>query len=113
MDMLQLCGGMRNKKSLEQEINEFLEKWNSDELCKFFHNIIPLVELFNVDEDNDWVKDIVGEENEQNVRLIRTVYLLSRIADFHAAILSGTKVQFKDLYKRMEKVGIVEVEHEE
>ena len=94
---------MKKIKSLEQEINEFLEKWDFNQLCNFLRDIIPLFELYDVEDENDWVKDAVGESNERNVRLIRTVYLISRIAEFHTGNLAIIKMNFKDLYKRMEK----------
>ena len=94
---------MRIKKTLEQEINEFLGKWDADKMSSFLRDIIPLFELYDVEEDADWVKDAVGESNERNVRLIRTVYLVSRIAEFHAGALASIKMNFKDLYRRMEK----------
>jgi len=97
---------MRVKKTIEQEINEFLEKWDANQMCDFLRDIIPLFELYDVEDENDWVKEAVGELNERNVRLIRTVYLVSRIAEFHAGILASIKMNFKDLYRRMEKHGM-------
>jgi len=103
---------VRNKKTLEQEINEFLEKWDRDQMCDFLRDIIPLFDLYDVENDHDWVKDAVGEDNATNIRLIRTVYLVSRIAEFHAGVLSTLKINFKDLYKRMEAQGKIKVDHE-
>ena len=100
---------MTKKKDLEQEINEFLQKWDADQLCNFLRDIIPLFELYDVEDENDWVKKEVGED-ERNVRLIRTVYLVSRIAEFHAGRLATIKFEFRDLYKRMEKQGAVVVD---
>jgi hypothetical protein len=99
---------MRTKKTLEQEINEFLEKWDRDQMCDFLRDIIPLFDLYNIENDSDWVKDAVGEDDLQNVRLIRTVYLVSRIAEFHAGVLSTLKINFKDLYKRLESQGKIQ-----
>ncbi len=93
---------MARKKHLEQEINEFLEYWDCDQLTAFLRDIIPLFELYDVENEADWVSDAVGEENERNVRLIRTVYLVSRIAETHAGRLCNIKIHFKDLWKRME-----------
>lgn len=78
----------------------------------FFRDIVPLIELYQYDENGDWVAEAVGEENERNVRLIRTVYLISRIADFHSATLCRMKIQFKDLWRKMEKCEVVEGVHE-
>ena len=93
---------MARKKNIEQEINEFLEKWDCNQLTAFLRDILPLMELYNVDEDDDWVRDCVGEDNLQNVRLIRTVYLISKIAENHASILASTKIYFKNICDRLE-----------
>lgn len=98
----------RKKKTIEDQINEFLEIWDFKQMSSFLQDIIPLFELYDVDEENDWVKDSVGEENTQNVRLIRTVYLVSRIAEFHAGKLCNIKIEHKDLWKRLEKEGLGE-----
>lgn len=100
---------MKKKKTLEEEINEFLEYWDCDQMCAFLRDIEPLFELYNVTEEDDWVADAVGKEDERNVRLIRTVYLISRIAEFHTGKLSLVKVNFKDIYRRLEKHGTIEV----
>jgi len=92
------------KKTIEQEINEFLEIWGAKELVGFMKDLIPLFELYDVDEDDDWVRDQVGELDERNVRLIRTVYLMSYIADKFAGKLCTASVHHKNLWKRLEKV---------
>lgn len=97
---------MSRKKSLEQEINDFLDKWDCKQMIAFLRDIIPLFELYDVEDEDDWVKDAVGAENERNVRLIRTVYLVSKIAEFHAGKLCTMKMEFKDIYRRMEKAGL-------
>lgn len=99
---------MGNKKTIEQEINECLEKWDCKQLCLFIRDVIPLLELYDVDEEEDWVRDQVGQDNLQNVRLIRTVYLLSKIAENHAGALCSFKAFYKNLHIRMEKQGISE-----
>jgi len=95
-----------NKKTVEQEINESLEKWDCKQLSEFLRDVIPLLELYNVDEEHDWVRDAVGDDSLQNVRLIRTVYLISKIAENHAGALCSFKVNFRNLYKRIEKQGL-------
>lgn len=101
---------MRTKKTLEQELNEFLEKWDAPQMCNFLRDIIPLFELYDVEDESDWVKNEVGEDNERNVRLIRTIYLVSRIAEYHAGTLATLKMNFRHLHDRMEKCGAVDVE---
>jgi hypothetical protein len=93
------------KQSLEDEINHFLDRWDYKEQIQFLQDIVPLVELYNVDEDDDWVEKAVGGdiENVRNVRLIRTVYLMSKLAEFHAGKLCMINIEFKNLWKRIEK----------
>lgn len=98
---------MARKKTIEQEINDFLENWDCKQQIAFLRDIIPLFELYDVEDEDDWVEKQVGgdEENVRNIRLIRTVYLVSRIAEFHAGNLCGINIHFKNLWKRMEKVN--------
>jgi len=93
---------MRKKKNIEEELNEFLKKWDVDKMIAFLADVIPLIELYDVDEKNNWLRDLVGKENELNVRVIRTIYLISRLAEFHGADICGVKINFKDLWKRLE-----------
>lgn len=97
---------MAKKKDLETEINEFINYFNCECLQSFLRDTIPLFELYNVEEDDDWVEKAVGKDNEQNVRLIRTVYLMSIIAENQAPILVGLRSKFKNLWKRMEEGNV-------
>lgn len=96
---------MSKKLPLDQEINQFLQEWDSKHLISFLQDIIPLFELYDVQDEGDWVADEVGGDIEtvRNVRMIRTVYLISRIAEFHAGKLCLINVRFKNLWQRMEK----------
>jgi hypothetical protein len=102
---------MVKKQSLEEQINHFLQTWRCKEQIAFLRDIIPLFELYDVDDENDWLEKAVGgdEENVRTVRLIRTVYLISRIAEFHAGTLCMLKVQFKNLWQKMEKMELDEL----
>ena len=95
---------MPRKKTLEQEINDFLEYWDCKKQVEFLRDIIPLFELYDVDNEDDWIEKEIGcdEDNVRNVRLIRTVYLVSRIAEFHVGRLCTISVAFKNLWKRLE-----------
>lgn len=98
---------MGKKKDIETEINEFLNYFDCQKLTSFLRDIIPLFELYDVEDENDWVKEAVGEENERNVRLIRTVYLMSKIAENHSGALASIRVNYKDLWRRLEKKEII------
>jgi hypothetical protein len=91
------------KKTLEEEINEFYELWDLDQLIEFLKDSVPLFELYNIDETDDWVKELVAEEDVNKIRLVRTVYLISRICDRHAGKMCKVKYQFNDLWRRMEQ----------
>lgn len=96
------------KKTLEQEINEFLDVWDCPQLISFLKEIIPLCELYDVSDEDDWVRNEVGEGNEVTVRLIRTVYLISRIAEFHSGKLAISRTCFKNLWLRMKKEALIQ-----
>lgn len=98
---------MRNKKSLEDEINEFLTYWDIEQISEFFRHVEPLLQLYEISETEDWVADQVGEENTTNVRLIRTVYLMSRISDLFAGRFANINCHFKHLWKRLEDQGTI------
>lgn len=94
------------KKTLEEEINEFLDVWDCKQMVAFFKDIIPILELYDVDDEDDWVKDHVGEDNVRNIRLIRTAYLVSRLAENHSGKLAATKINFRNFWKRMENISV-------
>ncbi len=95
------------KSDLEKEINQFLEVWDLQMLCQFIEATYPMFELYNVSENEDWVKDALSEKDDDNVRtvrLVRTVYLMSRIAEIYAGRLAVINCRFKGLWKRMEEL---------
>lgn len=100
-------GQVAKNKTIEEEINEFLEVWDCNALINFMSDVFPLLKLYDVTDDDDWVRDIVGKENTSKIRLIRTVYLISHAAEFHTGRLATTKVRFKNLWERMEKQGTI------
>jgi len=92
------------KKTLEDQINGFLEMWDVDRQVAFLRDILPLFELFDVEDEKDWVVEAVGEENQTHFRLLRTVYIMSVIAEKHAGRLASIRVNFPELWRRMEEV---------
>lgn len=93
-------------KPLDYEINDFIDHWDHDSLISILSDLLPIVELYYVEEDKDWVKDAVGEDDTRNVRIIRTVYLLSKLADRHAGKLSLMKAKYRDLWLRLEEKSV-------
>ena len=91
-------------KTIEQEINDFYDLWPVEKFTSFFQDISEILDLYDVDEHNDWVKKVIANEEETaTIRLIRTVYLFSRFAENHSATLARIKVHHKDLWKRLEE----------
>lgn len=90
-------------KHLEKELVDFLDTWTIQELGKLMGCVKPLFELYDCDEEDDWVLQQVGEENYMNVRLIRTVYLLSRLSEWFGGVFSLTKSRHPKLWERIEK----------
>ncbi|HJT86082.1 MAG TPA: hypothetical protein VJ697_16505 [Nitrososphaeraceae archaeon] len=70
-------------------------------MMSFYNDTKDLIELY--EDEHDLLKKEMGEENERSVRMIRTIYLVSRIAEYHSGRLCSLKVNFKDLWKRLEK----------
>ncbi len=91
------------QKTLEQEINDFLDEFGFAQQNLLLQDLYDLFHIYDIDEQGN-LKGVVEADDERNVRLIRIVYLLSRIAEFHAAKLVTCKIKFKDLWRRMEKI---------
>lgn len=96
----------RDKKTIEQIINDALDDWGRAQQWAFLRDTMPLLELYNVDGDDDWLEQEVGgdEENVRTIRLIRSIYLISRIAEFHADKLIHFKCTYPNLYKKMSSI---------
>jgi hypothetical protein len=94
---------MNKKFNAEKEINDFLQIWDVEQMTSFLKDTYDLFDLYNVDQDDDWVKKMVGEHDTQNVRLIRSAYLVSKIAEFHSAKLCSINARFKNLWKNLEE----------
>jgi|KBSMisStandDraft_5_1062788.scaffolds.fasta_scaffold59597_6 hypothetical protein len=92
------------KKDLQQEINEFLEVFDVRTLITFLECTIPLTELYDIEENADWVEDYVGKDQVSTIRMIRTVYLISKLAETSGGKLATVKARFGNLYKRLEKI---------
>lgn len=92
---------MRIKKTLEEEINEFLNLLGCKGIISFLRDIIPMFELYDISDESDWVREQVGVEDERNIRLIRTVYLMSRIAEGQAGMLVNLKSRYPKLWEKI------------
>jgi len=91
------------KKTFEDQINDCASYIFEDKVVNFLYDIIPLFELYDVEDDSDWVEEAVGEENQVNVRALRTVYLMSKIAEKQAGFLVSIKTQYPRLWLKMKE----------
>lgn len=91
------------KLSIEDQINGFLNDFDLDDMRLFLEICGEVFFLFDVDQDDDWIEKKVGAENCSNIRLIKSVYLISKMSEFFAGRLCIMKMKYPQLYKKMEK----------
>lgn len=91
------------KIELDEEIDMFLMDWDYKQMKEFIELMVPILELYDVAEGEDWIYDAVGEDNERNVRLIQTVYLISKFAEAFSSRLCTIKMKYHRMWYRMEK----------
>lgn len=94
---------MKNKKSLSDEICGILGIFSRSEMSSLLEDLEDIFMLYDVDPKDDWVTDAVGSEDERNVRLSRTAYLLSKLAE-HADKLKQIKRKFGGFHQRCKTV---------
>lgn len=89
---------------IERDISNFLHEWGYDKMGDFLGDVMEVYQLYNVTKESDWVLDIVGADDVANVRLVRMVYLMSKIAQIYGSGLYKLNCQFKTLPAKMEKI---------
>lgn len=90
---------------MEKNISKFYDIWEAKDLCQFLRHTVSLLELYDIDDEDDWVAKEVGQDNETNVRILRTMYIVVRFAEIFSGKIARTKAEFKGLYQKMEKMG--------
>lgn len=90
-------------KSFEDTLAEAFKFVDFSHFKLLIKDLVYIYELYDVDDEDNWLKDAVGEDDEINVRIIRTVYLLSRIAENHGSLLIAFKAKFPKLWERIER----------
>lgn len=88
---------------IERELVDFMETWRPGFLEEFLRRIVQFYELYDIEDESDWVEEAVGAENVRNVRYIRTVYLLSKLCDFLGPRIITTNSRHPKLWKKLEK----------
>ena len=90
---------------LNSDIEKILGVYRCDQLISFFYDTAEIIKLYNVTDEDDWVRDIVGEHDVKNVRMARTAFLLSRIAHNHADLLKKVKRIAPGFWQRAERAN--------
>ncbi len=94
---------MKYYRDVEHEINEFFKIWEYREQCELMKCIIEMIKLYDIDEEDDWVRDEVGPEDCKNVRILRSVYLISRVSEMMSSKFMSVQLKHAGLWRRMEK----------
>lgn len=90
---------MKKRKSLSDEVCGILGIFSRNEMSSLLQDLEDIYMLYDVDPKDDWVLDAVGEEDEREVRLSRTAYLLSKLSDY-ADQLKQIKRNFGGFHQR-------------
>jgi len=93
-------------KDIQFQINEFLEVWNLEQQEKFLRDVIPIFEMYyQIDKEGDIFERAETAQDAATVRLLRSVYLISKLAEYHAAKLATVRMQWPRLWKKMENAS--------
>jgi hypothetical protein len=93
------------QNTLENEIKSILGIYGANELISLIEDTYELFELYNIDEQDDWIREEVGEEKTRDIRLIRTAYLLSRLAEHHGEFLKKIVKHAPKFYIKAESLA--------
>ena len=91
--------------SVNEKARGILQIFGPERLMSLVNDIWELFELYDVDEEDDWVANKVGEENVREVRLARTAYLLSLVAANHGKAFEKIQKKFPDFWKDAERIA--------
>jgi len=95
------------KRNVNEDLERCITQWIGKQLPGIMNYMIEMCKLWNIDDDNDFLKQELGCEDVKNHRLILTAYMLSRFAESYAGALVSFKVEYKDLWKRLEKASLL------
>lgn len=96
---------MPGSNNLGECVNGILRIFGPDQLTDLLRTTWELYDLYGRDEEGDWVEDAVGIENVDEVRLSRTAYILSSLADQNAKLFDKINKRYPGFYKLAEKLA--------
>jgi predicted KAP-like P-loop ATPase len=89
-------------EELESNIQVFFDKWSFEEMNDLARFFLEFLEVFELDKEMDWEKEVIANEDVRNVKIIRCMYIVLKMADLYAGKLVATKVEFKSLWRKLE-----------
>jgi len=89
-------------EELESKIHVFFEKWSFEEMNDLARFFIEFLEVFEIDKDMDWEREVLQNEETRNIKIIRCMYIVLKMADLYAGKFVATKVEFKGLWRKLE-----------
>lgn len=92
------------EEELETKVARFFEKWSFDDLNDCARYFLEFLEIFQLDEEFDWDKEVLQDENNRNIKIIRCMYVMTKFADMYGSKLLATKLEFKSLWKKLEGI---------
>lgn len=90
-----------DESEFNKEINAFVQKWDVYSLIEFVGLAEKLIELYDMDEKDDFLRQYYGKEDGDNIRIVRTVMILSKMSEVFGAKMVSTNVKFKGLWKKL------------
>ncbi len=97
-----------SKKTLEEEVSEFVEFWMERDLISIMTQMKRIVNLYEFKEGCDWVGEEVNLEDADGIRLITACYLMSKFCEFNVGAMLTANTKFKRIWEKMDKVGITQ-----
>lgn len=94
----------RQNLEIEKKLQEFFQIMPHEKLIGFAELAAELLEVFQAYEDCDW-DEIMANEDTRNVKIIRTVYIMSRLAEDYSGTLALVRVKYKDFWRKLEKIS--------
>jgi hypothetical protein len=92
------------KRTPEEEINAFLEIWGTDDLLNLLEEISLVFETFYMENTDSPILEGKTDEEIANIRIVRSVYLISKIAELYGGKFCMTKMKVPRLYEKLENV---------
>lgn len=91
----------KDTSEFNKEINAFVQKWDVYSLIELVGLAEKLIELYDMDEKDDFLREYYGKEDGDNIRIVMTVTLLSKMSELFGAKMVSTNVKFPKLWKRL------------